>query len=152
MMMFGDDRILGSWGYVTFRDERAFSPEVEIPITMWSIRSDKLFQDNTSSENYDKDSSLIHPTQVAVATRTEGMIQGRYRVSRVPPTLVNAIYSGEIVPMIVLAFSPVYEFGRGYFQLRNFEINSPVDGVVDFVAVILSEGVFNVNRQAFTQF
>ncbi len=144
-MLYGDDRIVGTGGFVFYEDPAGGIPSVEIPVLGWSVRCQKFFQDATNSANYESTSELVHPTRYQVAVLVEGSLRGMFRLSRIPPTLVSAMFSGEIIATIALYFNEQYEFGEGFFHVSDMEISSPIDGAVTFNCRIMSHGFFEVN-------
>lgn len=149
-MLDGDDRILGTGGFVFYEDPEGGIPSVEIPIVGWSVRCQKFFQDATNSANYESTSQLVHPTRYQAAVLVEGSLRGIFRLSRIPPTLINGMFSGEIIPTIALYFNEQYEFGEGFFHISDMEVNSPIDGAATFECRIVSHGFFAVNTSAWS--
>lgn len=148
-MLAYDDRIVGTGGFVTYEDPDDTEQEfpIFIPITSWSVRCTKYFDSITSSQNYDPNSNLLYPSRVQVGMLVEGSIAGRFRMSILPPTLLNAMYFGQTTPIITLYLRGDMEFGNGYFHLSEFEVMFPYDGVVEYQARILSEGMFSANTE-----
>jgi len=147
-MLYGDDRTTGTSGFVTFeRDDVDLSP-IKIPVTSWEVQCRKAFQDTTNSANYDSDSNLVYPTRSPSTIVTEGEIRGRFRLSRIPVTILSSLYSGGAVPKISLYIRPDFMFGTGYFSISNFAIQSPIDDIVGFDCRIVSYGFFDVNTSS----
>lgn len=146
-MLDGDDRILGTQGFITFVDFDSPLEEgiVEIPVTESRVKITKYFTGVTSSLNYDRDSDLLFPSKLQVSAEAQGMIQGRFRISRIPQTIIASLYSGTTLPVITFYNSPFRDFCSGYFHINDFELSTPVDGVVDFTATVISEGGIYVN-------
>ena len=136
------DRLTGKAGFLTYEDEEDTTSTVpiDIPLTSWSVRIVKSFQDKTSSENYDSETNLIYPKQVEVAVATEGVITGRFRLSVIPVTFIAAMYSGDIVPKISLYFTPTEKLGSGYFSVADFDTEVPQDDTVNFTCRTISDG------------
>lgn len=144
-MLNGDDRPIGKTGYMTFERENITLEPVRIPLTLWSLRSRKSLQDTTNSANYDPKSNLVYPTHSASAVATEGEIRGRLRISVVPSTIIESLYSGGAVPKLTFYVNPQFKYGSGYFLVSDFATESPYDGSVDFSASIRGYGFFDVN-------
>lgn len=144
------DRLTGKAGFLTYEDEEDTTSTVpiDIPLTSWSVRIVKSFQDKTSSENYDSETNLIYPKQVEVAVATEGVITGRFRLSVIPVTFIAAMYSGDIVPKISLYFTPTEKLGSGYFSVADFDTEVPQDDTVNFTCRIISYGKFPRDSRA----
>jgi hypothetical protein len=145
------DRLTGKAGFLTYEDEEDTTSTVpiDIPLTSWSVRIVKSFQDKTSSENYDSETNLIYPKQVEVAVATEGVITGRFRLSVIPVTFIAAMYSGDIVPKISLYFTPTEKLGSGYFSVADFDTEVPQDDTVNFTCRIISYGKFQTETTAY---
>lgn len=146
-MLDGDDRIIGTNGYVAFQDPDNPLDEgiVEIPVTEYRVRLVKHFQPVTSSINYDRDTDLLFPSKLQVSAEAEGQIRGRFRMSRVPPTIIASLYAGTSLPIFYFYNDLTREFCSGYFHVREFELMSPVGESVDFSATVVSEGGIYVN-------
>lgn len=146
-MLDGDDRFLGTEGYITYQDpeDPLESGAVDIPITEFRIKLSKYFAGVTSSLNYAGDLDLLFPSKLQVSAEVQGEIRGRFRLSRIPQTIIASLYSGYTLPLITFFNKLNRDFCVGYFHVNDFELSSPIDGVVDFTASVISEGMVVVN-------
>lgn len=146
-MLDNDDRILGTQAYITFQDPDNPLEEgvVEIPITDHRVKLMKYFAGVTSSLNYDRDFDLLFPSKLQVSAEAQGQISGRFRLTKIPQTIIASLYSGNTLPIITFYNSLDRDFCSGYFHINDFELSSPVDGVVDYTANVISEGGIVVN-------
>lgn len=145
-MLEGDDRVTGSSGGITFENTRVGSGPIFIPVTSWSVRCEKFFQDTTNSANYHWQSSLVYPTQSPCAARVEGEIEGRFRLSTIPYTILASLFDGSTTGYVIsLYITQDYLFGIGMFLVSHFATGIPHDDVVNFSSRIISYGPFEVN-------
>lgn len=130
------DRLTGKASYFLFGG-------VQIPITKAHHKADRKLADTTDNGDYQQSTDMIAPTQLAVSIGTEFAIEGRYRKSVIPGTIIQALYNsvpGGVLASLGLDASTVV--GHGYFDLSDFTTEDPVDDTVTYSCTMKSNGPF----------
>jgi hypothetical protein len=157
-----DDRVVGTQGYLFFGNPPTDDPpdpsdpfppddppfdanSTRIPITLWDCKIDKHTVDATNSTNYHPGTGMIYGVHAQTSINAEGSIEGRFRLSVIPDTIVASLYSDRATPEITLAFAEFFVFAQGFAIITSFRTSNPIDDTVNFWAAWKSYGVFDVN-------
>lgn len=137
-----EDRVTGKAGFLLFGHFDDDEASIEIPITNWSAKVKRSFQDTTASTSYDPETKLLYSTRVPVAAEVEGSIEGWFRLNVIPDTIIKDLFNGDDEPSLIeLWINDDNRFCSGYFTFSEFSIESPIFGVVSFRTDIKSFGV-----------
>ena len=137
--MADTDRLSGKASYFTFNG-------VNIPFTKLTPKVTRKLGDSTDSGDYNIVQDMIGTTQIPVTYTVEGTVEGRFRKSIIPSTILAQLFTSLTqIPIVVgLDASPTI-WGHGLCDISNFQTDIPVDDVVNFSCDIKSWGSFTPN-------
>jgi predicted secreted protein len=158
-----DDRRVGTQGYMLLSEQldlgvdglkfltqspgrsldftRQPSEPAFVPIRMWSARVSRKHSDVTSSVHFDPESNVVWEAALPCAASMEVRVEGVFRLTVLPATVMAALYDGAAFSRVKLGFDKLNPFCEGVFSVSDFLPVNPIDDVVSFAAVLRSYGV-----------
>lgn len=118
---------------------------VIIPITRTNLKIDRALAPCTDTSDYVPDFNIIGPTQLPVSAVVEGTIEGVYRFSTTPSTIVANLFTGLYAVPCVFGLDGNTIVGSGYFDISNFTQDAPVEDIVRYTCTVRSNGLFTPN-------
>jgi hypothetical protein len=118
---------------------------VFIPITRTNLRVDRAMATCTDSSDYEPDANLIGPTQLPVSAVVEGTIEGVFRYSTTPATIIENLFTGLTAVPCVFGLTNQTITGSGYFDITNYTQDTPVEDTVRYTCTVRSNGLFTPN-------
>lgn len=137
--MADTDRLTGKASYFTFNG-------VNIPFTKLTPKVTRKLADSTDSSDYNGTQDMIATTQIPAAYTVEGTMEGRFRLSVIPSTILAGLFTSVTqLPIVIgLNASPTV-WGHGLCDISNFQTDIPVDDIVTWTCDVKSWGVFTPN-------
>ncbi len=129
------DRLTGKSGYLVFGG-------INVPITKWSMKTNRNLPDSTDNGDYNGGDDQIYHTRIPVSVDSDVSIEGRYRKSVMPASLVAVLFTGANAVPTTLGLDTQTVYGHGNFDLMDFTCDLPIEDMVTFTATLKSNGQF----------
>lgn len=129
-------RLVGNGSYIVFNG-------TAIPITSYTVTSDRTMTDKTNSTHYNPSTGMFCPAQVPVSVVTKVQVEGRFRINVVPNALISLLYQDVEDVYVLLGLDSGNQFGEGRFDITDFRTTVPINDVVTYSCALLSNGPFN---------
>jgi hypothetical protein len=117
-----------------------------IPIYRVNVRVTRNVATCTDSSDYDEQADLIGPTQIPVSAICEGTIEGRYRQSTTPSTLIENLFTGVTAVPCIFGLDSQTVVGSGTFDITDYTQDMPIEDVVNYSCTVRSNGLFRPNQ------
>lgn len=134
------DRITGKASYFSLNGTR-------IPITAIRPKVMRKYVDDTDSGDYISADEVIAPKQKCEAVVVEAHVEGRYRKSSTPSSVIATLFKNPPPVSVVIGLDIVgpVVLGHGLYDITEFETDIPYDDVITYTMDIKSYGRFTPN-------
>jgi hypothetical protein len=132
------DRLTGKASYLNVNG-------TPVPITKATPKVNRVCADSTDSGDYQSQPDMIGPTQIPVSTQVVLSVEGRYRFSVTPSTIVALLFTSATLIPCILGLNSGTVWGHGYVDITDFETSVPYEDTVTFTCTLTSNGLWTPN-------
>jgi hypothetical protein len=137
--MANTDRPSGKASYFTYN-------QVNIPITKMDATLERKMGDTTDNGDYNATQDLVWTTQIPCTGKVTGTMEGRFRLSITPLSIMAGLFTSltQIPIVIGINLTPTV-WGHGLCDISNFKTSIPVEDVITWTCDFVSWGSFTPN-------
>jgi predicted secreted protein len=128
-------KVAGKSGSLTYNSQT-------LNFSKWTAKVNRDLADSTDSVDYDPVTDMLWKSQIPISNQIEVDVEGFFDLNSTDTTLLTPLFSGTAAVPVVLKITPTHTFGHGNFDLSNFQVEVPVDGIVKFSGSMKSSSIF----------
>jgi hypothetical protein len=128
-------KVAGKAGSLTYNSQT-------LNFSKWTAKVNRELADSTDSNDYDAVTDMLWKSQIPISNQIEVDVEGNFDLNSTDTTLLTPLFSGTAAVPVILKITPTHTFGHGNFDLGNFEVEVPVDGLVKWKGTMRSSSIF----------